>query len=178
MPTGSIEVVTPVRGARLGLVTGAVLVGGILSWVWIFGWYAWLALTAVDSLWFALFGAGAVMLLRRAPAALKPPVLAAAWTVVEWLRSLGGLGLTWGDLAVSQHRTLPMLQMLDWTGPYGLTFLIALVNASLAAVALELWSGRRLKTSVRSSPTGGRWLAGAALLAALLAARGAWVLAQ
>jgi apolipoprotein N-acyltransferase len=234
-------IVTPVRGARLGLVTGAMLVGGILSWVWIFGWYAWLALTAVDSLRFALFGGIAALLLRRAPASFKPAVLAAAWTVVEWLRSLGGLGLTWGDLAVSQHRILPILQMLDWTGPYGLTFLIALVNAALAAVVLEGWRGTRADAALsvnsesalagppecgppvrmlaRQGPAhavrrsalrqaggkqggapghpstaphaaaapcepstshqeGWRWLAGAVLTVAVLAARGEWMLAQ
>jgi apolipoprotein N-acyltransferase len=175
-------VVTPVRGARLGLVTGALLVGGILSWVWIFGWYAWLALTAVDSLRFALFGGIAAILLRRAPASLKPAVLAAAWTMVEWLRSLGGLGLTWGDLAVSQHRTLPVLQMLDWTGPYGLTFLIALVNAALAAVVLERWPRTRAEAAPlprgRSSSFqhGWKWLAAAALIVTLLTARGSWLL--
>ena len=100
------------RGARLGFVTGAVFLGGLLYWIWIFGWYAWLALTLFQALWIALFGALAAALLPRVPLRLGLPTLAAAWTLVEWLRSLSGLGLTWGDLAVSQHRTLPVLQML------------------------------------------------------------------
>ena len=142
------------------------------------------------------------------PLRLGLPTLAAAWTLVEWLRSLSGLGLTWGDLAVSQHRTLPVLQMLDWSGPWGLTFLIALVNASLAAAirsghrlpAVSRQSGsdregRRLSAvgcqsgkddlafTVSRQPTADsldawRWLAGTALLIALLSARGAWLLAQ
>ena len=61
-----------------------------------------------------------------------PLALASAWTAVEWLRGLGALGLTWGDLGVSQHRMLPVLQMLEWTGPWGLTFLIAMFNAAVA----------------------------------------------
>src|SRR5262249_54660556 len=133
-PSGAVS---PGCGARLGFVTGAVFLGTVLYWIWIFGWYAWLALTIIDAAWIALFGAVAASLLRRVPSHLAPPVLAAAWTIVEWMRSLGILGFTWGDLAVSQHRTLPVLQMLDWTGPWGLTFLIALVNASLAGMVLD-----------------------------------------
>jgi apolipoprotein N-acyltransferase len=158
------------QGTGLGFVAGAVFLGGHLYWVWIFGWYAWLALTLYQALWIALFGALAVVLLRRVPPGLEPPVMAAAWTVVEWARSLGLLGLTWGDLAVSQHRTLPVLQMLDWTGPWGLTFLIALVNASVAGAV----SGQQ---SAVSRGAGWRWLAGALVVVGLLTARGAWLLA-
>src|SRR5205807_10294384 len=105
-------------------------------------------------------------------------------------------------------RTLPVLQMLDWSGPWGLTCLIALVNASLAAAirsghrlpAVSRQSGsdregRRLSAvgcqsgkddlafTVSRQPTADsldawRWLAGTALLIALLSARGAWLLAQ
>jgi apolipoprotein N-acyltransferase len=130
------------QGAGLSFLTGAVFLGGLLYWIWIFGWYAWLALTVYQALWIALFGALAAALLCRLPVALAPPALAAAWTVVEWARGLGGLGLTWGDLAVSQHQVLPVLQMLEWTGPWGLSFLIALVNASLAGVLVGRVGGR------------------------------------
>ncbi len=158
------------QGAGLGFMAGAVFLGGHLYWVWIFGWYAWLALTVYQALWIALFGALAVTLLRRAPRALAPPALAAAWTAMEWARGLGLLGLTWGDLAVSQHRCLPVLQMLDWTGPWGLTFLIALVNASLAiGVRDQAWRAK--------GHPGRRWLAGSLLCVGLLVARGAWLLA-
>jgi apolipoprotein N-acyltransferase len=163
------------RGAGLGFVAGVVFLAGLLSWIWIFGWYAWLALIVCEGLWFALFGALAALLLRRAPRALAPPTLAATWTVVEWLRGLGILGLTWGDLAVSQHRTLPVLQMLDWTGPWGLSFLIALTNASLA----QMLVAPRLPTEEQLPyrRAGGRWLAAAAVVVGLLTVRGAWLLA-
>src|SRR5690242_9255752 len=36
--------VSPACGARLGFAAGAVFLGGLLYWIWIFGWYAWLAL--------------------------------------------------------------------------------------------------------------------------------------
>jgi apolipoprotein N-acyltransferase len=159
------------HGARLGFVTGAVFLGALLSWFGIFGWYAWVASVVANGLWLALFGALAAALLRRAPGRLRPLWLAAAWTLVEWVRSQGGLGLTWGDLSLSQHRMLPVLQMLDWTGPWGLTFLIALVNASLAVGVRGQGSGVSRWTAVR-------WLAGTGLVIALLTARGAWLLAQ
>jgi apolipoprotein N-acyltransferase len=183
------------QGTRLGFTAGAVFLGGLLYWIWIFGWYAWLALTLFQALWIALFGALAAALLRRVPPSLVPPSLAAAWTSVEWLRSLGTLGLTWGDLAVSQHRMLPILQMLDWTGPWGLSFLIALVNASLAQVVLGgVQAFRRSGGEQRAEGRGQRavsrlsfrsplsalrspWLAASLVVAGLLATRGSWLLA-
>jgi apolipoprotein N-acyltransferase len=176
LDAGRAQAVRPRQGAWLGFGAGAVFIGALLYWVWIFGWYAWLALTLYEAIWFALFGALAVALLRRVPRALGPPALAAAWTVVEWARGLGTLGLTWGDLAVSQHRLLPVLQMLDWTGPYGLTFLIALANAALAHWLLT----RRQpgEPEIETTRSGGRWLVVTALVVGLLAARGTWLLTE
>jgi apolipoprotein N-acyltransferase len=194
--------VGPRQGAGLGFLAGAAFLGGLLYWVWIFGWYAWLALTVYQALWIALFGTLAAVLLRRTSPALASPALAAAWTLVEWARSLGGLGLTWGDLAVSQHRVLPMLQMLDWTGPWGLSFLIALVNASLASVvvgqrqgSLECGGLTPLSSPVRPDasqrerrkqasalqmglPAAAGWLIASVLVVGALTARGAWLLGR
>lgn len=87
--------------------------------------------------WGLLAGSGSVLLvglLRRAGPSWAPLLLAAGWTVFEWLRAQGALAFPWGTLAATQHRHLPMIQMLDLTGAYGLTFLMALVSASAAQV--------------------------------------------
>lgn len=58
--------------------------------------------------------------------------LALGWTTMEWITSLGAFGFTWGNLALSQYETLPMLQIIDVVGSYPLAALIVGVNAAIA----------------------------------------------
>src|SRR5437879_11936775 len=60
--------------------------------------------------------------------------IALVWTAVEFLRSQGPLGFPWALLGASQHRTAPVLQIASLTGIYGVSFLVALVNATLYVV--------------------------------------------
>ena len=48
--------------------------------------------------------------------------------VLEWVRSFGPLGFTWGNLALTQSEYPFMLQFLDFTGTYFLTFIIITFN--------------------------------------------------
>ncbi len=53
---------------------------------------------------------------------------ASAWTALEWTRGwlFGGFG--WNGLGVALHRNLAMAQIVDITGVFGLTFLVAFSN--------------------------------------------------
>ena len=51
--------------------------------------------------------------------------------VLEWVRSFGPLGFTWGNLALTQSEYPFMLQFLDFTGTYFLTFIIIALNLIL-----------------------------------------------
>ncbi len=48
--------------------------------------------------------------------------------VLEWVRSFGPLGFTWGNLALTQSEYLFMLQFLDYTGTYFISFIIITLN--------------------------------------------------
>jgi len=50
---------------------------------------------------------------------------------LEWARSFGPLGFAWGNLALTQTDYLPIIQIIDTTGTYGITFLIISVNVLL-----------------------------------------------
>ncbi len=58
--------------------------------------------------------------------------LAGLWTFVEWLRAWGPFGVTGGDLGYSQAPLLPLIQIASFVSVYGISFMIALLNASLA----------------------------------------------
>lgn len=53
---------------------------------------------------------------------------AAAWTGLEWLRGWMFTGFGWNTLGSSMHANLPFIQVAEWTGVGGLTFLAAFVN--------------------------------------------------
>jgi apolipoprotein N-acyltransferase len=61
--------------------------------------------------------------------------LALGWTTLEWLSSLGTFGFTWGNLALTQAHTLPMIQVLDIVGPFPLAGLIVAFNGAIALAA-------------------------------------------
>lgn len=50
------------------------------------------------------------------------------WASLDYVQSLGELGFTWHNLATTQSYYLPLIQFIDITGIYGLSFWIALVN--------------------------------------------------
>ena len=65
--------------------------------------------------------------------------IAVVWTATEWVRGIIFTGLPWLFLGYSQTPILPMCQIADITGAYGVTFWVMAVNA-LAAMA---WLNRR-----------------------------------
>ena len=120
----------------LGFVTGAVAFGIILAWIRVFGLFPWVLLTAYLALFPAAFAAVSwwVILGRRAWQWVW--VVAAAWTTLEYLRSVGVTGFPWASLGVTQYRFAPILQIARYTGVYGVSFLAALLGCASAAVVL------------------------------------------
>jgi len=58
--------------------------------------------------------------------------LAGWWCVTEWVRSWIFTGLPWNLVGSSQWRILPMIQIAEYTGIYGISFLVVMVNLTLA----------------------------------------------
>jgi apolipoprotein N-acyltransferase len=55
-------------------------------------------------------------------------VLPFAWVAMELIRSLGALGFPWINLGLTQTEYLPLIQIADITGSYGISFWIILIN--------------------------------------------------
>ena len=53
------------------------------------------------------------------------------WASMEWIRSFGPLGFPWENLAITQSKFLPLIQMIDVTGSEGVGFWIILLNVIL-----------------------------------------------
>jgi len=65
--------------------------------------------------------------------------LAVAWVPLEWTRGWLISGFGWNGLGVAMHATWPMIQLAEWTGVTGISFVVAFCNAIFAATALRLW---------------------------------------
>ncbi|MCF8719185.1 apolipoprotein N-acyltransferase [Nitrospina gracilis] len=138
----AVFIQTPKRAALLGFTAGMVFYGLSLSWVTntlvnygniptVIAWPILFLLAGYLSAYMAIFCFLTVQLSRNQPLffiALAPFL----WTALEYLRSTHlEYGFSWQGLGYSQYLNLPVLQMADLTGVYGISFLIVGVNAGL-----------------------------------------------
>jgi apolipoprotein N-acyltransferase len=145
-------------------------------------YFTWIFLAVYCSLYFPLALYLIRLLDRRTPLPLVVSV-PVVWTALEFLRSTFGTGFSWYLLGHSQHAFLPMIQIADLTGVYGVSFLVAAVNALLFEI---LWGRRAFRVWLAGPDTLPRWgrlgllVQGLAILAALTgtALYGFWQLGQ
>lgn len=143
------EAKRPLTSALYGYTFGWAFLG--VTWYWIaltigawtnnlvLGIIAWFGLTAILALFYAGFGFASWWIVRRAKSeTLGYFAMAAAWVVMEWTRTLGTLTMPWAQLSYSQFRFLPLVQISDVTGAYGVSFLVFLLNVGVA----HLWRHR------------------------------------
>jgi len=133
----ALEGQSPRTAFRLGLLCGAVAYAGLLYWVIIvmteYGHlplFASVPLWLLLALWLALFtGVAAWVTTLGEGLGLKSALtLPLAWVALDYLRSFLLTGFPWTMLGHSQYRLLPLIQVADITGVYGLTALIVLAN--------------------------------------------------
>lgn len=93
---------------------------------------AWLGLCGLLSVQFAIFG-GSCYFLRRA-GAFFPLLAACGFVALEWLHqtlAFHGLGFPWLMLGYTQWSAPEVLQLVSFTGVYGLSFALAFTGASI-----------------------------------------------
>ena len=167
---------SPAQAALLGFVAGFSFFTGLLPWIYnVLSQYGHLPgavsifflllLTAYLALYFSAFA----FVLRWAQGKMEIPETLLApplWVSLEYIRGFLLSGFPWELLGYSQYLTLPLVQMADITGVYGVSFLIVLVNAAGYRL-LEASVGRNWKP-VRKE------VLAAVVLLALSAAYGFW----
>ena len=119
--------------------------------------YYWLQYFHEYALWtlggpvlgYALFGALLGPVLRGVAVAagpMRPYAVAAAWTVYEYLKSSGFLGFPWGLAAYPVNTVTPLIQFTALTGVWGLSLMMALVNAAVAEGVQRPWRQQPVRT--------------------------------
>src|SRR5690606_11385258 len=139
----------PGAAARAAFAAGLVAHAGVFHWIHVVtvtyghapalvGPLAVVLLALYPAAFMAAFGAGAAALARRrADPAGGVPVWGAArwWAALDHGRSFVLTGFPWALLGYAQHRNPALLALAPWTGVYGLSFVVALGGAALAAAA-------------------------------------------
>lgn len=127
-------------------VPGAALLGGLFGFAFGIGTLYWIAefpamnavrfvsLGVLFSLYYAAFGALYAAASRRLDAwmILGAPAL---WVALEYARaSAGFLAFAWSLLGHSQYQALPLIQVADLTGTYGVSFLLVMANELVSRI--------------------------------------------
>lgn len=155
----ALEDTTPRTAFRLGMTCGLCAYAGILYWINVvitdYGHLPWaisILLYLILVAWLALFY-GFTTLVARAgeqigiKTAFSLPVI---WVAADLLRSFLMTGTPWAMLGHSQYRTLPLIQIADICGVFGITLLIVLANVVLYR-ALRAISGAGIPYPVKSA---------------------------
>ena len=112
---------------------------GIIFWFGIINWLVHVTLTGLIvlvlylALYFSIFGllVSAYSLKLRAYSLLLTPSI---WVLLEYVRSHFLTGFPWALLGYSQYLNLPIIQIADITGVWGVSFLVMLVNVAVYSV--------------------------------------------
>jgi apolipoprotein N-acyltransferase len=137
----------PQTAFRYGFLAGFVAYAGILYWLNIvMVTYGKLPLAVSVVLYLVLCGYlalywGGVMAAGRLAERAGIPmagVLPLLWVAGEFFRSFLLTGFPWASLGYSQYKILPLIQIADITGVYGLSFLIVLANVVLSQLCLAV----------------------------------------
>ena len=149
-------------GFFLGLLWGFIFFMGTIYWVvnsmvsyggipFFTGALILILLALYLSLFFGMFGLGmaamsSVNMMSPMLTILFAPSL---WVALEYLRgNMIAFGFPWALLGYSQSTFLPLIQIADITGVYGISFLIVMVNAVIF-FALSYWIGKEKRLPVK-----------------------------
>lgn len=134
------------RAIGLGYLTGAVFNFGSIYWMALVTYTGWIVLAAYISVYIALF---AVTFNRLKKCRYIPLIISApcAWTGFELLRSRLLTGFPWGVAGATQYTAITLIQICEFTGVYGISFLIVMVNVALYLFICGLREGKGLLRS-------------------------------
>jgi apolipoprotein N-acyltransferase len=145
------------RAALLGALSGLIFIAIDYSWVGYtvgsfigpYGPFLMFGPAIFEAPYFALAGALCAIAYQRVRPDLAPLAAAAAFTVCEWLRSIGLLAAPFDQLGYTQADS-PLRAIAAYLGTYGITFILCVLGAYLAD-ALHRKTYRPMLVAVASS---------------------------
>lgn len=131
-----------------GLAFGTGFFITLLYWISVFGLLPLIVLAIYQGCFIALFAFITKLGFQRIDGWQRLISIPALWVSIEWLRSLGMFGFTWGDLGYSQYKAIPLIQMASVTGIWGISFIIMIFNTALADSIIQYGNVLKRKHAV------------------------------
>jgi len=111
---------------------------GVIFWLFTIYWlvhvtlFGTIILVLYLAVYFGLFGLGITFLRHNQKnGILFFPCL---WVLLEYVRSYLFTGFPWALIGFSQYKNLPVIQIADITGVWGVSFLVVLVNTVIYSI--------------------------------------------
>ncbi|MDP2945971.1 MAG: apolipoprotein N-acyltransferase [bacterium] len=126
----------------LFFITGIIFWSGIIYWLVHVTLPGTIVLILYLALYFAIFG----LIIRPLTKRSTPYVLIfipSVWVLLEYIRSHLFTGFPWALLGYSQYLNLPVLQIADITGVWGVSFLVMMVNVAIIEITSSAIRGLR-----------------------------------
>lgn len=142
-----ILIVTEERYVYLSaLFIGATVFFIHLSWLRYVTVGAWVLLSLYCGAYFLLFTCCTrfIIFRLRLPFAIAAPC---TWVALEFIRSFFLSGFPWFFIGHTQYQNLPVIQIADITGVYGISFIIIMVNAGITDLIIRYAGYRRIVSS-------------------------------
>ncbi len=153
------------RAALLGWFAGLIFFTADFAWVGhtigryigLFGPFIALGPALIEAPFFAFAGAMAAIAYAYMRPNVAPLGAAAAFTLCEWLRSVGVLAAPFDQLGYTQA-DWPLRAIAAYAGTYGITFAICAIGAYLAdALHRRTWQPLSIALAVISAATAAAW---------------------
>jgi apolipoprotein N-acyltransferase len=113
--------------------TGIIFWSGIIYWLVHVTLIGTIMLIVYLSLYFGIFG----LIIRPVTRKSTPfglIFIPAVWVFLEYIRGYLFSGFPWALLGYSQYLNLPVIQIADITGAWGVSFLVMLVNVAIVEI--------------------------------------------
>jgi apolipoprotein N-acyltransferase len=155
----AIRKTSPLDSLKLGFITGFVYFLGVLYWVvnamTQYGGMPLMVSIAVlallsgylaiyVSLWTFLLSAFSFQL-----SAIRYILAPFLWVSLELIRTHFLTGFPWANLGYSQFKTLPIIQIADITGVYGVVFIIVMFNSAVALFVESIYNQKVKQFAIR-----------------------------
>ncbi len=119
-------------------ITGIIFWTGIIYWLIHITLPGQIILILYLALYFGIFGL-IILAYSLQLTAYSYLLIPSSWVLLEYLRSHLFTGFPWALLGCSQYLNLPVIQIADITGVYGVSFLVMMVNVVIySAISYKL----------------------------------------
>ncbi|MDP3790720.1 MAG: apolipoprotein N-acyltransferase [Candidatus Omnitrophota bacterium] len=138
----ALEDQKPLKSFFISYLAGFLFFLGTIYWLIHVTLPGMLVVVAYLALYFGLFGL-ILSCVWQGDDNKRLILIPASWVALEWMRTNALTGFGWNLLGYSQSYNLPIIQIADITGAYGVGFLILMFNAALYIFVKNIRSAQK-----------------------------------